>query len=378
MCKQIYIYIMSSFLLISSCGNNQSQSTTSTNIVTKFANISTISKIDIGYDTYNSAAVILNNNIFYTDRTLGLSFVDISNPLSLTKLNRIVDSYHSVANLNGYDSMYSLVMTGNIAVMAVNSACLGTCEGDAREIRLYDLSTKNKAIYLSTISIPADNMIADGNVLYITSHYQFSSDSYLYIVDISKPTAPVLISTTPIPNTGYLSKKDNIIYISYIIYYDSTIDKYKNILTVDITDEYKPILESTKLSTLLYAKYYQTIINGNIMYYLDSNGLNILDIKDRLNIELVKTITLSGEEATSFDIYDNKLFVAAGNLGVMVFDVSQPDNPIYLKSMKSNTAALSVKVSNGVGFYISDELNQVSGAGYSTIEGYKLNLFFDK
>jgi len=274
--------------------------------------------------------------------------------------------------------MYDLVLAGNVAVIAVIPACLGSCMGDRRELRLYDISSNASSAYLSTLRIPADHILADANTLYISStdFTDFSHNNF-YIVDITTPSAPIVVSTTTVSDAGYLAKKDNIVYLSRILLYGSP-DKYKDIESIDVSDKAHPSTQNGSPWIAFNQTYSPIIILGDALYYLDDAGLNIVDIADRANPSFVRTISLQGGRGQSFAAYNNKLYVAAGSSGVMIFDVSQPKNPVYVKSMKTATDALTVTISNGIGAYLTDRETVPAPIGTNIVSGYKLSLFYDK
>lgn len=374
MSKLKYALILILLVFITACGNSSTNTAAPSNA--KFTNLSTVSKSIVGSDTL--AAVIAGTKVYYTDRLLGLSSIDITDPLNLSKQNTLVDPFHEMANLNGYDTMYNFIIAGDIAIVAVNPACLGMCMGDWSEVRLYRLDPTHKPAHIATISISADHMAVDGSLLYITSSNISTLTNTVSIYDISYPSQPELKSTTAISDAGYLAKKSNILFVSQISYDTLDSGKYGKLQTIDVATPSTPVVENPTGGLAFNQTYAPILITGNTLYYLDVLGLNIINIADRKNPVFIKTIALAGVSAKSFSSYKNKLYIAAGDKGVMVYDITQPENPVYLKAIKSNTAALSVTVVNGVGAYITDTLKQPSGTGYSIIEGNSINLFFDK
>lgn len=366
--------ILMLLFFITACGNSSTKTAAPAN--SEFSNLSTVSKSIVGSDTL--AAAIAGTRVYYTDRILGLSSIDITDPLNLTKQNTLVDPFHEIGNLNGYDTMYNFIIAGDIAIIAVNPACLGMCMGDGSEVRLYQLNPNNKPAQIATISIPADHMAVDGNQLYILSSNIFALTNTISIYDISTPSQPILKSTTAISDAGYLAKNGNILYVSQISYDTLDSGKFSKLQTIDVATPSTPVVENPTDGLAFNQTYAPILMTGNTLYYLDVLGLNVINIADRKKPVFIKTIALPGVSAKSFSSYKNKLYIAAGEKGVMVYDITQPENPVYLKAIRSNTAALSVTVVNGVGAYISDTLKQSSGGGYSIVEGNGVNLFFDK
>jgi hypothetical protein len=363
-----WVCVLSVVQFLYACGGSSSSGTPNPPPVARFANLSTVGAIDVG-SNYEASALTASV-AFFSDELSGLRRVDLAGgPYSLTVSSPLVDA----AVLDSFDTMYGLTLAGNIAVVSVIPGCTGLCAWSNGEIRLYDLSTSIRPNCLATLPISAEHVIAEGNLLYITGT-ENSIFSKLYIVDITTPASPVILSSTPISGAGYLVKKANIVYISQMPYDDASANKFQSVQTIDVSDPVHPVTENAIAGLLSFQDYAPIIMNGDTLYYLDRFGLNVVNIHDRRNPVFVTNIPLDGVSARSFSLHRNKLFVAAGSSGVKVFDITQPDNPVFLKAMRTQTAALSVTVSDGLGIYISDRL----GLFRNRPSGYMMNLFYDR
>lgn len=363
-------------VLLSGCGGGGGGDSEPTGTTVKYANLSTVGAIEIGRDFRK--AQVYGNTAYYTDNFLGLSCVDITSPEHMTNKTALINPYHQISNLSGYDDLYDFIIVGNIAVMQVNNACLGMCMGDQREVQLYDISVPDKPQIISRTSIGADHIIADNNILYISSSSSELLTNNLYIVDISNPSNLNILSATPISDAGYIAKKGAILYLSTMHYNDIDPNKFRNIQIIDVSNPYNPVIDNPSQLISFNQVYSPILINDNMLYYLDYLGLNIVDITERHNPKFIKTIPIPSLTSTSFSLYNNHLYIAAGSSGLLIYDVSNPDSPAFIKSLKSDTDVLAVSVANGVGTFITDTLKQQSQYGYSIIGGNKINLFYDK
>jgi len=372
-CMQFFRYlaVCCTLVLLYSCGGGTSTSSPkSPQANTAFQNLSTVSSTEIGRDFLH--AEVHGDAIYYTDVSLGLSSLNTADPERLVAKTKLIDSFHSMVNLNGYDYLYGFKMAGNVAVVQVNEACLGMCMGDRRDVWLYDM-VPDRPKLLSKLGIAADDVFAEGSLLYVIGSSGGTSTTKLFIMDISDPTNPVTKSSSPVSAAGYLAKKGGILYLSRVRY-DTGVTGVDDIQTVDVSDPAHPVTNSVP-STSFNIRYAQISVAGNALFIFDSHGLNIFDITGG-NPQFIKTVSIP--EPKSFAVNNSHLFVAAGELGVQIYDITRPQDPIYLKSLKSRTDALSVSVANGVGCFISDTIRRYDSVGYSTLSGYWVNLFYDK
>lgn len=383
MFKRKAIFSILLLLIISACGKGTNvagptaapgSSTAQNPIPTeKFTNLSTVSSVVVGDST--GAIGIHNAEIYYTDTFNGMGSLDISNPPQISKTPPLISS----AMLDTYDNFYGLLFFKNILALSVVPGCYGWCmvnfPGPA-ELRLYDMSVPAKPQYLTKLSFYPSSVAFDNNILYVTSIDE-NIKSHLYAIDVSNPASPVTLSATPISAPGYVIKQANLIYISEFRYDDNDTNKFKQIQIIDVSDVAKPVVENTFSNAWINVNYSPILMNNDILYILDVGGLNLVNLHDPMNPVFMKTIPI-GYAATSFSMYNGKLYIAAGDAGVMVFNIEKPDDPRFIKSMKSDTAALSVTVSDGVGVYLTDQLKQYNSIGYSILRGKKINLFYDK
>jgi hypothetical protein len=245
------IATIASLMLVAACGGTSSPSPNTPGNqgpLRTFSNFSAISRVEIGRD-FRQAKVV-QDSIFYTDRFFGLGRVDAGNPLNVSNSTKLVDPYHEIVNYAGYDDLYDMEVVGNTAVILANNACLGMCMGDFREVRFYDISSPNNPKFLSNLAIPADHVLADGKILYISSGSVSPDSSHLYIMDISTPETPAILSSTPISDPGYLAKKGSTLYLSQIPYDVIDPDTYKRIQLIDVSDPIHPVTEAVSYTHL--------------------------------------------------------------------------------------------------------------------------------
>jgi len=98
-------------------------------------------------------------------------------------------------------------------------------------------------------------------------------------------------------------------------------------------------------SSILWSKAYDVQIEGNYAYCGFLNGLVILDLADRRSPAAVAQLYLGG----GFDVekVGNLVFVAAGNRGLKVVDVSDPRAPVVRGEVATSGPAKAVAASGG-------------------------------
>jgi hypothetical protein len=351
-------------LIFQGCnGKSNSQYVTSNS--TTYVNWSSVKRIDTG-DSISNVSVA-KNYVYYTGLYNGLSLTTVSSLDNIKTYNRVI---------NSSDMFYNVVISSNIACVAVVPNCSGWCFITPYYgfIYLYDLTDIFNPIYLSSISIKPDDMLVDGNYLYATSYNSISGLCELNIIDISNPTKPMVIGTVNIDNSGKIAKRGNKIFISQILVIFNNVDNYKKIQSVDVTNPFAPILEGQFNPTSSSGYQISNIsVVGDIAYVGDmNNGLYVVDISDTQNPKLITSISQPGT-INSISQYGNYLYLGCMVGGVRIYDISNPKQPVLAKVIASDKTIRFVSVTSGKGVYVTDLQNSTPNGQQN---GQELNIFY--
>jgi hypothetical protein len=156
-----------------------------------------------------------------------------------------------------------------------------------------------------------------------------ASDSALYIFDVSNPSKPVLLSSISVPAKDVLVRNDT----AYIAT-GSTLTIF------DVSDSSSP----KQLGYVWTRGANGVDVVGNIAYVAGELGLYSVDVTDPSNLRLLDTSYLDNVEqqqqivvrGEKVDVVDNVAYLACFH-GLYFLDVSKPDNlkVLYSKSMSS-------------------------------------------
>jgi len=160
----------------------------------------------------------------------------------------------------------------------------------------------------------AENIVIRGNLAYVANHV-----AGLTIVDIATPLKPFIVTTF----------NPNIDCDAVALWHDTAVlygHHEGQVVLADVSDPAKP--RQTGLCQL------PTILNGGELevdsgfaYVTTRKGLFIVNVADPAAPKLAKTVDLAAV-ANDVILKDGYAFVAAGERGVRVLDVSDPASPV--------------------------------------------------
>ncbi len=154
------------------------------------------------------------------------------------------------------------------------------------------------------------------NLAYITN------SNGLNIWDVSNPSNPVWLSTTPL---NYVSNDFKIAgNFIYIAEWDYGFD------IIDISDPANPFIVSNYDT---FSRTWEVITDGNYTYLSrQDDGVIIVDIS---NIDYPVLVGQYDTPGMAFDtkVKDDNIYVADGTSGFRIADVSNPENPVELSSV---------------------------------------------
>ncbi len=299
------------------------------------------------YDTHGSAkAVYVSGNIAYLAvGNNGLTIVDITDPpspalLGTLDLNADVQSVFVEGNtaylLSPYEGsgLYTVDVSdpstpllsgfyetpGNAFGIYVLNSIAYIADGKGG-LSIADTSNPASPSFLGYFKENTKRVFVEGNIAYAAS----GSGSDLFIIDVSDPASPTVISSLEI------EQGDKDIYVSASKAYITT--RNGNLFIVDISDLSSPAV----LSTLEIASRFipnAVSVSGN-KAYISAGGFSIIDVADSANPLLIGKYDTAGSIRT-IAINENVVYVAQKNSNLKILDISSPEKPQLKKTINNN------------------------------------------
>ncbi|MDP6133311.1 MAG: T9SS type A sorting domain-containing protein [Candidatus Marinimicrobia bacterium] len=213
-------------------------------------------------------------------------------------------------------------------------------------------------------SVTLDDMVED--IVWKVSSgvtYVFVSGSSLWVLDVTNPTAPTLLSTTEL--SGYGEGLDVSGDYAYVAVGSAGMQ------IIDVSDPASP----TSVATLAggSGSGYAEGINVSTPYaYLGNGaGTEIFNISDPTNASLVGTLAADGWVQDAMPI-SNYVYTCVWSSGIDVIDVSDPTNPTYISTL-SNPKNADIMFDGNYGYIATREYGvtviDVSSPGAPTVIG---------
>lgn len=183
----------------------------------------------------------------------------------------------------------------------------------------------------------AYDIVVDGDYAYVA----YGSDG-LRIFDISDPSNPIDVGQNNTDGNSYgLDVKG---YIAYVA------DGTNGISIINCSDKKDPV-EISNIDTPGNAS--EIVVKGEIAYLNDWNSILIFNVSDATNPELIKTLSVT-DKGTDIDIIGSNLYVQSYDLGLSIYDVSDPH------SLDTNPTPVGV-YSTASGFTAFDVFGNIAG-----------------
>ncbi|MDY0190755.1 MAG: hypothetical protein RBR22_08480 [Desulfuromonas sp.] len=271
----------------------------------------------IGKLTPISSTKIEAISIDPTDGNLIIEGENISKNISAVLTTNLQTPQTIISNNSTWQHVRDIAMQGHNAWMANSSS----------GVLCYDLQDPAHPILKSVLQLKAITWrlaIAD-NKLFVAA-----GKSGLFIIDISKPSAPAVISTHPDYIVSDVEVKDNIAILATAKH---------GLVFIDISDIDKPQqITSSKVIGNLQA----VTIHNNHVYSVgksDRQGiLHVFNISDRLHPQHVATVELP-QTGWACTVLGNQLMIALGANGVYSCDISTPEKrPQPVKTVINHNA----------------------------------------
>jgi len=287
-------------------------------------------------DGYASSIVVNKNLVFMTDGFKGVLIVDIATPDHPKVLNSISSkwSFNKIAiqeNLafvvdgNTLLTIIDIKNTGNAKIIAKFEFPLSaTINNYVVQNDLLYVACGNIGLQIVNISTPQAPKIVDGYQpgswnkitafsIEISNNLVFlGGENQLLIIDVSKPITPGLLSRLNITSASIINSiksKNNFVFVA-----DSK--------GMQIVDAVVPTMPSLVKEIPMSSGAGKILLKNNLAYVNTiRKGLFIFDIKEPGKSCLIDTVYV-GYSTEDIDVHENLVFVAEGNDGLKIVDLS--------------------------------------------------------
>lgn len=221
-----------------------------------------------GYGDGSIAPVTASGPTLVAAMGNGLSIIDVSDPHQPSVLGRI-DQYGT--DPNSPDTFVQIAVNGNTLAAAVVPGCSGFCsfDPDGGEIRIHDISDPTNPARIATLSEGASDLLIDGRYLYALRH-QFSfgtafSAGRLDVIDLTDPANPTPVGQVAVSVAARLQKSGDRVYIA-----GSDVDGSGRFLdVVDVSDPSAPVVLATNGSPSTASARGSLAIVSGMAYFAD-------------------------------------------------------------------------------------------------------------
>jgi hypothetical protein len=229
---------------------------------------------------------------------------------------------------------------------------------DGYGLRIFDISSPlNPRVLGSVVTISigggwAADVVVSGAYAYVAAF-----DDGLYVVDVSDPTAPNIVSYLPLRiQTADLAVAGHYLYL----------DNYWGIFnTYDVSDPTAPVQVNIVPEPGNAGPAYGIAVSSNYVYvgnYFD--GLRVYDVSTITNP--VNIAHVGGINVWPVVVSGSYAFAGVSGRGVLIFDVSDPTNPVELGQAFNTNGITNVKIT---GLAVSGHYLYVAGdAGSANLE----------
>jgi hypothetical protein len=187
--------------------------------------------------------------------------------------------------------------------------------------------------------------LANAYALEVVDNYVFTGAQKFSILNISDVYDPILVYNDTLSN-DYI----NSIFIDGSYGY---IGVYYGFIILDLSTLESPVV----LSHLVLNEVIEDVLVDNNIAYLgtSNNALLVMDVTDPMNPFQIGRVDQNISDVWGLDIYDNFLFAAAADTGVIVFDISVPSTPIELATLNLpyGDGAFDVKFKDNILYCLS-------------------------
>lgn len=250
----------------------------------------------------------------------GFIILDFTDPADLTP----VGIFNSL--ICGWPRGFDIV--GDLAYIA----------GEDSNFVVVDISNPADPIVLGKCTSPsfALDVKVSGNYAYVADN-----SGGLMVIDVSDPYEPYAVSTYNTPSYARdVNVVDNLAYIA---------DKESGIIIFDISDPLNPIMlgeADTPGPSIKFA------VQGDYAYVADGN-FQVINIANPSNpYHIFEYITPKSSEAIAVE--GDYAYVTVDKIGLYIFDISNPENPVFVDSAYVGLSLSGVYYSSGYVYLCGD------------------------
>ncbi|MFH1844874.1 MAG: hypothetical protein ABIF77_16915 [bacterium] len=263
--------------------------------------------------------VIGGDCAFVADLSSGLQVIDISDPLNPFLLG----------SLDTPGSARGLTVVGDYAYMADGGSGL----------QVIDISDPANPFAAGSCGIAGDaqTIAISGDYLYMAAY-----DGGFSVLDISDPTNPILLDVFDTPGLAMkVAIAGDQAYLA---------DGEGGLQVVRVAD---PVLPPRRVGSLEASGLGDLIVVGDHIFSVGYEGLQVIDISDLRRPEIVWNngfpyvydLVASGDYA----------YLSGANYGLLILDISDPVNPVYLGNCETPGSGLAVAITDRYAFIADDE-----------------------
>jgi VCBS repeat-containing protein len=328
----------------------------------------TVGHYDIPGSIYN--VTVMENYVYITNGRSGLRIIDVTNPANPIEVGHFdtVDiaygvevqgkfAYVSSGDYLGIGCLYIIKIDDPSTPIETGRICLHYY-GSITNLKVrenYAYLIAEDGLYIIEISDPtnpilitADSTFRSSNLTIDNSYIYFTNAYGLQVADISDPIDPILIGTLKTIDTARsVTVAGNYAYVPV---------SHHGLNIIDVSDPTTPVLTSMNDN---YPTHPNDIsVYRNTAYVADDDDLHIIDISDPTSIIELGSCNILSEHYSwgeHVEIVGSYAYFADGGGGLRIIDISNLQDPIEVGFIDTGGAAFDVVVSGNYAYLAANQ-----------------------